>query len=74
MTYLERRAAVLKIAETLDGYGHAKHPSDHHIGRVLMTRKYGHRAGFYPTTSAAYSQISAAAAHFQRAQTRRLSK
>jgi len=72
LTYVERRALMLRFAVDLPGWGCIRLVDDRHIGRVLMTRKYGFRSGFYPVGSREYEMINTSAASRQRAQTSRM--
>jgi hypothetical protein len=75
LTYVERRALALRFVADLPGWECIRLPMpDHHVGRVLMTRKYGFKAGFYPIGSREYGMIATSAKSFQKAQTGRLPK
>jgi hypothetical protein len=75
LTYIERRALALRFADSFAGWDCLRLPSpDRHVGRVLMTRKYGFKSGFYPVGSREYGMIATSARSFQKAQTGRLPK
>lgn len=74
MSWYQRRDAALAAAAELLGWGCVRLPGERHIGRVLMFAKPGYRAGFYPTTSSAYSVLGAALEARQVIRTRLLPK
>ncbi len=74
MTWYQRRTEVLKMAETEPGWGCVRLVHERSIGRVVMTRQRGWRAGFYPLASADYSALGHFFGAKQRKQTRELPK
>jgi hypothetical protein len=74
VTWYERRAIVLKMAETEPGWGCVRLVHERHIGRVQMVRKYGQRAGFHPVGSSGYAALAISTAQRQKSITMRLPK
>jgi hypothetical protein len=72
MSWTERRSILVKMAETEPGWGCVRIVHERHVGRVLMTRKYGHRSGFYAVGTREYEMINTSSASWQRAQTSRM--
>ena len=71
--YLRREIAIT-AALTLDGWGCVRLPGERHIGRVIIGRKHGHAAGFYPITHHKAGEIERDFAAAQKARTTALPK
>jgi hypothetical protein len=70
LTYVERRALALRFAADLPGWECVRLPlPDRNIGRVMMTRKYGYRAGFYPLNHPGLPQLNLWMAQTQKERT-----
>ena len=74
MSWYLRHEIAITAALTLGGWGFVRLPGERHIGRVIIGRKYGHDAGFYPTTHHKAGEIERDFAAAQKARTTALPK
>lgn len=70
MTWYDRRAILLTMAQTEPGWGCVKLVDERHIGRVVITRTRGWKHGLYRTSDAQYAALN----HFYAAKQRALTK